>query len=312
MSAGITTINGASVPSTFTTALGNAAFTAVFNQTAIVSEIYGSGSASYTVGGSSSYPAATGITGSGLSVAVTGATSIAITGSSDSVFASGATPYTAFLSTGSVLGQGSGSSTVYAGTGSSTIAGGTGSTTVVGGSGSLLFIGGSSNNDSVTAGSGSTTIDGASVSNSTLVGGSGVTTIVLTGSSTGDLVVGGAGITLIDASATTGAFEIATNPLGNSGSLIATLGSGSDSVIGGSGNSVIQAGSGNDVFGFVRGHAGGAETILGFNSHDNLAFGGYNYSLTSPPTETIAAVGDVITLSDGTTITLAGIDHKIF
>jgi hypothetical protein len=54
------------------------------------------------------------------------------------------------------------------------------------------------------------------------------------------------------------------------------------------------------VFGFVDRHAGGTITIENFNSTDNLAFGGYGYSLASPPTETIVDGNDVMTLSDGT------------
>jgi hypothetical protein len=76
---------------------------------------------------------------------------------------------------------------------------------------------------------------------------------------------------------------------------------------------VITAGSGADVFGFVLGHAGGAESILGFNGKDTLAFSsGYGYSLTNAPSETVGSLGDVITLSDGTTITLVGYEAKVF
>ncbi|MBW4024962.1 MAG: hypothetical protein HIU92_17835 [Proteobacteria bacterium] len=105
---------------------------------------------------------------------------------------------------------------------------------------------------------------------------------------------------------------ISTNPLGNSGTMIAILGSGADSVIGGSGASSILGGSGNDVFAFINGHAGGSEVIVGFTASDNLAFGGYSYSGSNLPGEAVGPIGDVITLSDGTTITLAGINHKIF
>jgi Ca2+-binding RTX toxin-like protein len=114
-------------------------------------------------------------------------------------------------------------------------------------------------------------------------------------------------------SQTTGPETIATNPNGGDGQLVATLGSGADSVIGGGGASTVTAGSGNDVFGFVKGHAGGSEVIIGFNSSDNIAFSSdYGYSATNLPTENVTAAGDVITLTDGTTITLSGVDHKIF
>jgi Ca2+-binding RTX toxin-like protein len=125
-------------------------------------------------------------------------------------------------------------------------------------------------------------------------------------------VAGASGVTGINESASTGPELIATNPLGNSGTMVATLGAGADSVIGGGGASTITAGTGNDVFAFIKGHAGGSEVIIGYNSSDNLAFAGYGYTATNLPSEAVGPIGDVITLNDGTTITLAGIDHKIF
>ncbi|GAB0116933.1 hypothetical protein Acid7E03_10050 [Acidisoma sp. 7E03] len=188
-----------------------------------------------------------------------------------------------------------------------TISAATGSTTLFGAStGQTTFsLGGS--DSSVTGGAGSI-VGTASGSNSTLVGGSGTSLFSVTGSNS--LVVAGqGGTTGVDLSKSTGPETIATNPLGNSGTLVATLGSGADSVIGGGGASTITAGSGNDVFGFVNGHAGGSEVIIGFNSKDTLAFGGYSGNFL---TESVSGGSDVIKLSDGTTITLVGIDHKLF
>jgi Ca2+-binding RTX toxin-like protein len=147
--------------------------------------------------------------------------------------------------------------------------------------------------------------------NSTLVGGSGVSIVSVSGANT-LAVAGSSGITGINESGTSAAETIATNPLGNTGTLVATLGSGADSVLGGSGASTITGGSGNDVFAFIKGHAGGSEVIIGFTSSDNLAFAGYGYTGSSLPAEAVGSLGDVITLSDGTTITLAGYNHKIF
>jgi Ca2+-binding RTX toxin-like protein len=90
------------------------------------------------------------------------------------------------------------------------------------------------------------------------------------------------------------------------------MNAGASTMIGGSGAATVIGGSGQDVFGFVDGHAGGSITIENFNSTDNLAFGGYGYSLANPPTETLVGGNDVMTLSDGTQITFIGIDHKIF
>jgi hypothetical protein len=163
---------------------------------------------------------------------------------------------------------------------------------------------------SVTGGSGGF-VGTASGANSTLVGGTGTSIYHVTGTNS-LAVAGSAGITGIDESKSTGAETIATNPLGNSGTLVAILGSGADSVIGGGGASTITAGSGHDAFLFVKGHAGGSEVIIGFTASDNFGFAGYGYTAANLPAEHVGPIGDVITLSDGTTITLAGFDHKLF
>lgn len=165
-------------------------------------------------------------------------------------------------------------------------------------------------NSSVTGGAGGFT-GTASGANSTLVGGTGVSIVHVTGANS-LAVSGSSGITGFDETNSTGAETIATNPLGNSGTLVAILGSGADTVLGGGGASTITGGSGHDVFAFIKGHAGGSEVIIGFGAADNLAFAGYGYTGANLPAESVGSIGDVITLSDGTTITLAGVHHKIF
>jgi hypothetical protein len=314
MSFGITTVSGNTIPSNFISGnpAGAAVFSTAFNSATIVSDVYAAGA--FSVGGGTIYPGSLAITVNDTAATIGGATLVAFAGANDSITAAGGTPYTALLGAGSVLTEGAAPATVFAGAGAATIAAGSGSTTVNGSSGSLSFSAGSSSGDSITAGSGSTTITAGPGGNSTLVGGSGGTTVVLTGASTGDLIAGGTGVTIVNAVSTTGALTIATNPLGNAGTLVATLGSGADTVLGGGGTSVIQVGTGADVFGFIKGAAGGAETILGLSGNPAamLAFGGYGYTATDLPTEQVGSLGDVITLSDGTKITLAGIDHKIF
>jgi hypothetical protein len=304
MSFGITTVSGSTIPSNFISGnpAGAGIFATAFNSATIVSDVYATGA--FSVGGGTIYPSTVAITVNDTAATLGGASLIAFAGTSDSITAAGSTPYTALLGAGSVLTEGAGPSTVYAGAGAATVTAGSGSTTV----------NGSSSGDSITAGSGSTTITAGPGGNNTLVGGSFGTTIVLTGASTGDLVASGTGVTLVNAVSTTGALTIATNPLGNSGTLVATLGSGADTVLGGGGTSVIQTGTGADVFGFIKGAAGGAETILGLggNPAASLVFAGYGYTATDLPAEQMGSLGDVITLSDGTKITLAGIDHKIF
>lgn len=78
------------------------------------------------------------------------------------------------------------------------------------------------------------------------------------------------------------------------------------------GASTVTGGSGADVFGLVKGHAGGSETIYNFNSSDKLAFSGYGYTATNLPAETVMDGNDVMALTDGTVITFIGIDHKLF
>ena len=165
-------------------------------------------------------------------------------------------------------------------------------------------------NSSVTGGSGGI-VGTASGSNSTLVGGTGNSIFTVTGPNS-LAVAGSGGVTGINEQSSTGPETIATSPVGNTGTLVAVLGSGADTVLGGSGASTITGGSGNDVFAFIKGHAGGSEVIIGFTASDNLAFAGYGYTGSNLPSEAVGSTGDVITLSDGTTITLAGFDHKLF
>jgi hypothetical protein len=174
---------------------------------------------------------------------------------------------------------------------------------------SFMATGGS---DSIGGGQGGF-IGTASGANDTVAGGSGNTIVAVTGANSLAVSGPGPGVTGIDESASTGPETIATNPNGNSGTLIATMGSGADTAIGGSGASTITGGSGDDVFAFIKGHAGGTEVIINFTPSDNLVFSAsYGYTATNLPTEAVGSLGDVITLNDGTTITLAGYDHKIF
>lgn len=81
-------------------------------------------------------------------------------------------------------------------------------------------------------------------------------------------------------------------------------------MIAGSGAASVTGGSGPDVYGFIDGHAGGSVVITGFNATDTMAFGGYGGDpITS---EGVLHGSDLITLSDGTVILVAGVDHKIF
>ena len=232
------------------------------------------------------------------------------------------------LYSGSVLSTGTGSAAITGpASGAATIDAGTGSVTVMGGSGAVSVGGGKGGNLAFTAGSGSATVGGAGFGAVTLQGGSGSSLLI--GGSDNSLEIGGNGdtgytamvagegnSTLIGGTGTQ-AQQYFTNPLGNSGEAIIAMNNGASTVTGGSGAATVTGGSGADVFGFVYGHAGGSETIYNFHTGDNLAFSGYGYgaggSVASVPVESTNSAGfDVMTLTDGTSITFIGIDHKIF
>jgi hypothetical protein len=68
--------------------------------------------------------------------------------------------------------------------------------------------------------------------------------------------------------------------------------------------------SGDDAYGFLNGHTKGQQDINNFSGNDQLAFGGY----TGDPirTEAAGSTGDLIQLTDGTIITLVGVNHMVF
>ena len=171
-------------------------------------------------------------------------------------------------------------------------------------------------NSSIVGGTGDVSAT-ASGANTTLIGGTGTNNFVVSGSGSDAVAGPSPGVTNVTLTGAGGA-QIATNPNGNSGTLVAQLSAtGADSVIGGGGASTITAGGGSDVFGFVDGHAGGTELITNFTSNDKFAFGGYGANPIQSEVYTAgpaAGTGtDVITLTDGTTITVEGaFTHSIF
>lgn len=75
----------------------------------------------------------------------------------------------------------------------------------------------------------------------------------------------------------------------------------------GFGNTLMVAGSGADLFAFTRGSASNA-TISGFSSGaDEILLQGF--AATSPPSTSVSGGNLVVSLSDGTRITLVGISH---
>ncbi|MCB8876232.1 beta strand repeat-containing protein [Acidisoma silvae] len=193
---------------------------------------------------------------------------------------------------------GSGAVSVIGGSGAATLYGSTSSTTTT------FLVGGSSNSNQLYGGAGASTLVAGSGA-STLVGGSGPTLLMANGANP-DEIVAGSGASTVNGLYGSGPEAVFA---GSGGDIIA-LGSGADSAFGGSGVASIIGGSGPDVYGFVNGHAGGSDIIVGLKANDVIAFGGYG--ATPITSEGVVKGSDLITLSDGTVILLAGIDHKIF
>ncbi len=277
------TVSGGAITSNFSgSGAAVAALNAFFNSGTTFTVLAGGGAS--TVSG----PAVLGTSNS--AVTVSGASAVVDTTSGGNAVTT-TTPASVFAAPNDTITAASASTIFGASSGvTSFTAAGAGSS-VAGGSGG--FVG---------------TVSGA---NSTLIGGSGNSIMSVIGSNS-LAVTGSSGITGFNESGSTGPETIATNPLGNSGTLVAILGAGADTVLGGGVASTLSGGTGSDIFAFINGHAGGSEVIIGFKSTDNFAFAGYGYSASNLPTETVGPIGDVITLSDGTSITLAGVDHKVF
>jgi hypothetical protein len=267
--------NASGAGAAFTTSVTNAGSITIFN---------GSGNAS--VAG----PAV--LTASNVAVTVSGGTTALVDDSNGNNAVTVTKSAIVFATSGDTVSASSGATTLFgASSGQTTFSLGGSGASVTGGSGSILG-----------------TSTGA---NSTLVGGTGVSLFTVTGAGS-TAVAGSAGVTGINEAQAAGPEVIATNPLGNTGQLVAILGSGASTVVGGSGSATITGGSGPDAYLFVKGHAGGSEVIIGFKATDNIGFAGYGYTPAALPAEHVGSTGDVMTLSDGTSITFAGYHHTLF
>ena len=244
--------------------------------------------------------------GSGLSTA---AGPVALTATNVAMTVSGSVTALTDTSNGHNAIDATTGTSVFAGS-SDTISAAAGATTLFGSTAGQTNFSLAGSGSSVIGGSGSI-VGTSAAANTTLVGGTGVSLFTVTGAN--NLAVAGTGgITGVNEAKASATEVVATNPLGNSGELIATLGGGATNMIGGSGTSTVTGGSGRDAYLFVKGHAGGSEEIIGFNATDNVGFVGYGYSAKILPIENVGATGDVMTLSDGTSITFAGYFHKLF
>lgn len=275
---------GATVTNPSDASGSGAAFTMTVQSGSSVTVFNGSGTAS------ASGPVV--LTKSNVAVTVSGSTTALVDDSSGSNSITATNNVVVFAASGDTVSAASGATTLFGSSSGQTnfSLGGDGAS-VTGGSGSIVGL--------------------SSGANSTLVGGTGISLYTVTGANS-LAAAGPSGITGIDESQASGSEVIATNPLGNSGELVAILGSGASTVVGGSGSATVTGGSGPDAYIFVKGHAGGSETVIGLKATDNVGFAGYSYSAGNLPSEQVGSAGDVMTLSDGTTITFAGYHHTLF
>ncbi|WP_158806420.1 MULTISPECIES: hypothetical protein [unclassified Acidisoma] len=242
-----------------------------------------------------------------------------LTFGSNTIFAAGADT----INTGSastLIFAGRNDVNVHGGSGSMYFVGGSGAVSILGGSGPTTLFGSYSANTLLEAGSGQNVlIAGAGPENTTLVGGSGSTWEFANGSGPVTMYAGnssGSGaspaISILVGVTGTGPELMKTG----SGNALIGLNAAADTVIGGSGASTVLGGIGDDVYAFVKNQTEGTEVILGFKvGKDALVFSpGYgDKPVASETIEKVAGYGtsDVIQLTDGTTITLIGVSHKI-
>jgi Ca2+-binding RTX toxin-like protein len=218
-----------------------------------------------------------------------------ISGAGASTVVAGAVATTLFGGGGNTLAFTDGNTSYSGAVGTDTVVGLAGSLTVKGGSGGGLYFGGTAGKNVIQGGVGNVTAFG---------GGAG--DVLSASGSASDLFAGGVG-----AETLTGA--------GSSGANTFFAGFGQQVLVGGSGNTALVAGAGADqmtggsgltLFLLVNGRtAGSADTISGFDpSHDFVKLAGYSGTTASMlAAATVANGSATISLSDGTSVTFAGL-----
>ncbi len=173
--------------------------------------------------------------------------------------------------------------------GSDSLVGGEGNDSLVGGAGSDAMYGGAGN-DQLSGGLGSDTLSGAD-GNDLLHGGDG--SDELTGGSGADTLFGGAGADSLD---------------GGADSDLLMGGQGRDTLAGGAGNDVLYGGDAADQFNFGLG--GGADTIMDYEAGEVISLQGTGLTSSSIANSVSVVSGNtVITLPDGSTVTLVGVTN---
>ncbi len=157
------------------------------------------------------------------------------------------------------------------------------------------------------ADAGAATVQGAATT--TLTSGNAV--VAGTQTATGDFVLLSSGASTVAAAGANDTVQaLSGNNLVAAGTGNDTLlaGLGNDTLtgaVGGASSATLVSGTGQGTtFAFAPGHSGGADTITGFKPTDFLSFAGYG----ADPQGTAITMGNstILTLSDGTTLTIAG------
>jgi Ca2+-binding RTX toxin-like protein len=259
------------------------------------------------------------VNGNAVVNAGTGYNTVSVTGGSSLVYSEG---YDSIF--GSTVAGGGGTDTVNIGSGQDTINPGTTNFFIFGTTTSTapLLFGPGTGSDTISVGSGGGDVTAGSGGNSILfggAGGAGSAPTMLHGTANGDQIyaisggsvtatAGAGNETITGAGGAPDGFIVPGSVANNtftagSGNDTLIAGAGSDTLIGGTGTAEMISGTGPDTFEFQFG-TGGTDTITGFKATDTLQFNGY--SVTTLPTTTSAG-STIITLSDGTTVTLSGV-----
>jgi hypothetical protein len=254
----------------------------------------------------------TGIASDTVSALTTGATGDLVFGPTEGelTFNGGNAPSTVVGNGGQLLvygGAGNGG-VVWAGNSPLEYIGGSGTAIIVTGSADDNLVQGGSAPISVFGGTGSGVYSGAP--GSAFVVGEGASMVT---AAPGDdiFIVGGAPVSVVGSGGGTNIYAGSStgNDIFQAGAGNETLwgSAGDDSFFAGTGNDIMVGGAGTDSFGFLNGAAGGIDTIVGFNSaQDILALSGYGAQM---PAISIAYGDSVLNLADGTQIIIEGVTN---
>ena len=185
-----------------------------------------------------------------------------------------------------------------------------------------LLVQAGTGSDTISVGSGGGNVTAGSGGNSILFGGAGGQSsamTVLQGTANGDQIFAiGAGVvnatagagneTITGAGGAPNGFSVPGSTANNTftagtGNDTLIAGAGNDTLQGGSGTALMMSGTGADTFAFEDGLAS-HDTVTGFKSTDTLQLNGFNISTVPAVT---SGGSTIISLTDGTTITLSGV-----